>query len=124
MVSSHILPELADICNKVGIIEKGVLLFNGTVADLMKLIRQRTLLIVAVVGPPEPAARLLEQSPLVEKVEIKRRPPVASPWPKKSTDYSDLPTLLIDAGFKLTLFREEELNLETAFMALTKGITA
>ena len=40
------------------------------------------------------------------------------------TDYSDLPTLLIDAGFKLTLFREEEINLETAFMALTKGITA
>jgi ABC-2 type transport system ATP-binding protein len=31
---------------------------------------------------------------------------------------------LIDAGFKLRLFREDELNLETAFMALTKGITA
>ena len=40
------------------------------------------------------------------------------------TDYSDLPTLLITDGLKLTLFREEELNLETAFMALTKGITA
>jgi ABC-2 type transport system ATP-binding protein len=31
---------------------------------------------------------------------------------------------LIDGGHKLTLFREEEINLETAFMALTKGITA
>ena len=29
MVSSHILPELADICNKIGIIEQGVLLING-----------------------------------------------------------------------------------------------
>jgi len=36
------------------------------------------------------------------------------------TDYSDLPTLLIDAGHKLTLFREEEINLETAFMALNE----
>src|ERR671914_749175 len=34
MVSSHILPELADICNKVGMIEKGELKFNGTVASV------------------------------------------------------------------------------------------
>ena len=31
LVSSHILPELADICNKIGIIERGQLLFDGTV---------------------------------------------------------------------------------------------
>jgi ABC-2 type transport system ATP-binding protein len=40
------------------------------------------------------------------------------------TDYSDLPTLLIQAGYRLTVFKEDEINLETAFMALTKGITA
>jgi ABC-2 type transport system ATP-binding protein len=123
MVSSHILPELADICNKVGIIERGVLMFNGTVSDLMKRVRQRMLLNVAVVGDCEPAARLLEQSGLVESVAIQggqMRVTLA----ENVTDYSDLPTVLIDAGFKLTLFREEELNLETAFMALTKGITA
>ena len=33
-------------------------------------------------------------------------------------------TALIQAGHKLTVFKEEEINLETAFMALTKGITA
>ena len=37
-------------------------------------------------------------------------------------DYSELPTLLLESGFKLTLFREEEVNLETAFMELTKGL--
>ena len=123
MVSSHILPELADICNKVGIIERGELLFNGTVAELLKLIRQRVLLNVGVVGDQEPAARLLEQSALVDSVELKDGL-VAVTLAENVTDYSDLPTILIDAGFKLTLFREDELNLETAFMALTKGITA
>ncbi len=39
-------------------------------------------------------------------------------------DYSDLPTLLISNGHRLTLFKEDEVNLETAFMALTKGITS
>ena len=123
MVSSHILPELADICNKVGIIERGVLNYNGTVSDLMKLIRQRTLLNVAVVGNLEPAARLLEQSNLVENVAIQDGH-IRLTLAENVSDYSDLPTLLIDAGYKLTLFREEEINLETAFMAITKGITA
>ncbi len=39
-------------------------------------------------------------------------------------DYSELATLLVGAGHRLTLFKEDELNLETAFMALTKGITS
>ncbi len=48
MVSSHILPELADICNKVGIIEQGELKVCAEVADIMKLVRQRTMLNVGV----------------------------------------------------------------------------
>src|SRR5271167_2268662 len=39
MVSSHILPELADICNKIGIIEQGVLHVNGSVAEVMRQVR-------------------------------------------------------------------------------------
>ncbi len=34
------------------------------------------------------------------------------------------PPLLVAGGHKLTLFKEDEINLETAFMALTKGITS
>jgi ABC-2 type transport system ATP-binding protein len=123
MVSSHILPELADICNKVGIIERGVLQFNGTVADLMKLVRQRVLLNIGVVGDQEPAAKLLQQSNLVDGVDLKDGQ-IDVTLRENVTDYSDLPTMLIDGGFKLKLFKENELNLETAFMALTKGITA
>src|SRR5215218_9016534 len=44
MVSSHILPELADICNKVGIIERGELVFNDTVDELLKKVRPHTVL--------------------------------------------------------------------------------
>src|SRR5213076_2745754 len=36
LVSSHILPELADICNKIGIIEQGTLLVNGAVASAIR----------------------------------------------------------------------------------------
>ena len=40
-------------------------------------------------------------------------------------DYSPLATVLTcEAGHKLTEFKEDEINLETAFMRLTKGMTA
>jgi ABC-2 type transport system ATP-binding protein len=123
MVSSHILPELADICNKVGIIEKGVLQFNGTVADLMKLVRRKTILNVGVAGNFESAAKIIEESNLVETVNVADGR-ISVTLKEGTSDYSDLPTMLIEAGHKLTLFREEELNLETAFMKLTKGLTA
>src|SRR6201981_2237068 len=42
MVSSHILPELADICNKIGIIERGQLIFNGDVQSAIKEVRKNT----------------------------------------------------------------------------------
>src|SRR3954467_11174355 len=55
MVSSHILPELADICNKVGIIERGVLEVNTDVASLMKQLRPQTILNIGVAGNPDAA---------------------------------------------------------------------
>jgi ABC-2 type transport system ATP-binding protein len=123
MVSSHILPELADICNKVGIIEKGELLVNANVSDVMKKVRQRTLLNVRVAERLEDAAKVLEQSTLVERVEI-RDGRIDVTLKENVEDYSELSTALVQNGYKLNLFKEDEINLETAFMALTKGITA
>src|SRR5262249_39018185 len=60
LVSSHILPELADICNKIGIIEQGVLLVNGAVVDVMKQVRTDVVLNIAVVDRQTDAANLLE----------------------------------------------------------------
>ena len=50
MVSSHILPELADICNRIGIIEKGEMIVNASVADVMRRLRHRTTLHIDVAG--------------------------------------------------------------------------
>src|SRR6187401_1609454 len=48
LVSSHILPELADICNKIGIIERGQLLFDGDVQTAIRQVRQRAIYDVKV----------------------------------------------------------------------------
>ncbi|MBS0203164.1 MAG: ABC transporter ATP-binding protein [Planctomycetes bacterium] len=121
IVSSHILPELADVCTRVGMIEKGNLIVDGYVDEVMRKARQQIMLQIRVKENKEKAAQLLEKCDLVSKVEIVKGT-IDCTLKSDTFDYSSLPTLLIEHGFQLTLFREEDVNLETAFMSLTKGL--
>src|SRR5579864_3608077 len=123
LVSSHILPELADICNKIGIIEQGVLLVNGEVSEVMKQVRTDIVLNVAVAERLSDAAGLLENQPEVESVQDKNGVLIVK-LNEGVNQYGFLANRLIENGFELTLFKEDEINLETAFMHLTKGITS
>ncbi|MFO0883762.1 MAG: ABC transporter ATP-binding protein [Pirellulales bacterium] len=121
MVSSHILPELADICNKVGIIDRGVMNLSGTVADVMKMVRSQIVLQIEVTTDAIAAAKVLEQHAAVDKVDVNKGTILAT-LKTGTEDYSELPSVLVAAGHKVKLFREEEVNLESAFMMLTKGV--
>jgi ABC-2 type transport system ATP-binding protein len=121
IVSSHILPELADVCTRVGMIEKGNMIVDGYVDEVMREARKAILLQIRVVERQEEAARLLEQHDQVENVTMQGETIVTRLVPGVE-DYSPLPSALIEAGFKLREFREEDVNLETAFMELTKGV--
>jgi ABC-2 type transport system ATP-binding protein len=123
LVSSHILPELADICNKIGIIEQGRLLVNGAVTEVMKQVRSDIVLNIAVSNRTTDAANILENQPEVESVQDKAGVLVVK-LNEGVHQYSFLASRLINQGFELTLFKEDEINLETAFMHLTKGITS
>jgi ABC-2 type transport system ATP-binding protein len=123
LVSSHILPELADICNKIGIIEQGQLLVNGEVTEVMKQVRSDIVLNIGVADRLTDAANMLESQPEVENVEDKNGVLIVK-LHEGVHQYSFLANRLLNHGFELTLFKEDEINLETAFMHLTKGITS
>ena len=124
LVSSHILPELADICNKIGIIEQGQLIVNGTVEDVMTQARTERILHIQVAGrPQQEAADLLQRRDEVETVD-QRGGVLIVKLKRPDIRHSGLAQQLIEEGFELMLFKEEEINLETAFMHLTKGITS
>jgi len=120
IVSSHILPELADVCTRVGMIEKGNMIVDGRVDEVMQKARAAIVLNISVTENTEKAAGLIEALELVTKVEI-RDNVIFATLQEGTLDYSDIPSMLLGEGFKLKLFREEEVNLETAFMELTKG---
>ena len=123
MVSSHILPELADICNKIGIIERGELIVNSDVDDVMRQVRGQTVLWIDVSGDRDAAARQLEEHKMIESLEVSDQGIRVTLIPGDH-DYSLLARVLLENGHALTRLTEEEINLETAFMTLTKGITS
>jgi ABC-2 type transport system ATP-binding protein len=120
IVSSHILPELADVCTRVGIIEKGVMLVDDYVDEVMRKARQAILLEIKVLDRQEEAARMMEQHGDIAEVTMQGSTIFVTLKPGVE-DYTFLPILLIENGFRLKQFREEEVNLETAFMKLTMG---
>ena len=121
IVSSHILPELADVCNKIGIIDRGVMTVNAAVADVMRQVRERIVLHVQVAERQQEAATVLQEQGEVDSV-IEADARLVVTLKADTTSYSSLARLLIEAGFDLLLFQEEEVDLEAAFMALTRGL--
>ena len=121
LISSHILPELADLCNKIGIIEQGELIYSGPVSDIIRRAKAGTVLQVGVSSGQEQAAALLSQDPNVSEV-VANNGYLQVSLKDGISDFSFVPQRLLAAGYRLTLLKEEEVNLETAFMRLTKGM--
>jgi ABC-2 type transport system ATP-binding protein len=109
------------MCNKVGIIDRGVMTVNASVADVMKQVRQRVVLHIAVTGDQDAASKRLAGHAIVDDVTQKNGHIIVT-LKADIEEYADLSPLLVQAGHKIRLFREEEVNLESAFMALTKGL--
>lgn len=146
IISSHILSELAELCNTVGIIERGKLLFAGTVEEIMRRARVGHIVHIRVADRVGEAAELLGRVRGVAKVSLEedraggsngsggkggagggvggaggRQINVAIDAEAR-IDISDIPNLLVNNGFRILGFSEESVNLETAFMRLTKGV--
>lgn len=126
LISSHILHELAELCNVVGIIERGQLLFNGSVSEILRRARVGHVLHVGVLDRRAEAAEVIKKMPGVKKVSGASDDPNGvlhvSFEENGGVKPSDLPNLLINHGYRITHFAEEPVNLETAFMRLTKGL--
>ncbi|MBK7405401.1 MAG: ABC transporter ATP-binding protein [Phycisphaerales bacterium] len=132
LISSHILHELAELCNVVGIIERGKLLYSGPVSDILRRAKVGHVLHVGVTDRFGDAAELLARFPGVNKVTRVEGALTVGGKPAplfhvafedaKGHTFTDLPNVLINQGFRIAQFMEEPVNLETAFMRLTKGL--
>jgi len=120
LISSHILLELADLCNKVGIIEQGAMQYVGTVEDIMARAKVDTVVHVGVANRIADALTVCKTLPGVASAEMHNSHIRIALEPQG--DVSTIAAKLVADGYKLTRLEEERVNLETAFMRLTKGL--
>jgi len=125
IVSSHILPELADVCNKVGIIDSGKMIASNDVASMIRQVRPNMAILIepALQTQLDSAAKLISNHELVLSVDIVSTS-IKATLKVDAGDYSSLATMLVSNGIAIKRFAEEEINLESAFMAFTKGAGA
>jgi len=121
IISSHILHELAELCTTVGIIEEGKLLFHGSIAEIIRRVKLATRVCVKVAEQQDLAGLMLQRLKHVRKVEQHNGALVVE-MDSDTHDFSGLARALLDNNFRVREIKEEEVNLETAFMRLTKGI--
>ena len=126
VISSHILHELAELCNTVGIIEQGQLVFSGAVTEIMAKASMGQVVHLTVDERAEDAAKLLVQVAGIMKVDMTHHNGTTrldiTIDPDSGLPISELPSRLIAQGFRISSLHQEQVNLETAFMRLTKGI--
>lgn len=120
LISSHILADLGEICNRIGIIEKGNLLVDGTMADVLKMVKPSSVVFVKVDGDAEPAVEIIRMLPFVVHVErlngtihVQVEPGFNEVWKMSSA--------LVANGVRLNHIEQESESLERAFIQLTQG---
>ncbi len=135
MISSHILSELEEICDRIGIIERGQLVFSGTMEEIRPRLGIQSKVRVKVLGDESRAVELLSALPQIQSVELLGTPPASTGLTPESGGSTLLVTFkegatsdgliartLVNAGVDLVYLQPEQLRLDDAFLQLTKGI--
>ncbi len=120
LISSHILSELGDMCNKIGIIERGETLAAGDFQEILDGIRLEREVRLELVDGAEAAARILENTPGIFKVSQS-----GNEFHMETNlgrqELAELHSKLTAEGVKVLFFQEERGTLEDVFLHVTKG---
>ncbi len=120
IISSHILPELAELCTSIGIIERGRMVYSGQVDDIMRKITGKTILEIRVLSDIDKAVNLLREQPLVEDITIDDNM-LEVGYSGNDEDIARLLKILITNDVSIVSYTKEAGNLEEIFMEVTKG---
>jgi ABC-2 type transport system ATP-binding protein len=112
LLSSHLMPEVEQVCDRVGVIHRGALVREGTVDELRG---GRSLLVRA--EPLEQASRLLESLPGVTGVSTRDGAMSITADPAEA---SAINGALVAAGIAVSELRSERASLEDVFLELTR----
>ncbi len=121
MISSHILSELEEMCDHVGIIEHGKLIFSGTLDEVQQRMGMNTRIRVRVAADAQKALELLTALPEIANAEMIDNyiSVTFAEWEKPD---GLIARTLVQQNFNVIELVPERAKLDEAFLHLTKGI--
>ncbi|MGE7693287.1 ATP-binding cassette domain-containing protein [Lysinibacillus sp. NPDC094177] len=122
LISSHILPELAEMCDEIGVIDNGKLIAHGNVASIQAQLQGEKRIVVKVTDCLNEVRAFLEEDPLISSINVmENRLEIAFNYRGADADQVALLKKAILANLPIYALSEEEKDLEDVFMAITKG---
>ena len=123
LISSHILHEMAELCTRIGIIEAGELVAHGALEDIYKQLEVNRVVHLVISNQTDDMLEQIEALPGVAKLtqEIDR---LSVNLIEEEMAIEDLLDAIHNLGARIRMFQPEAMDMETAFMKLTQGITA
>lgn len=121
MISSHILSELEEICDHIGIIEHGRLVFSGTLEEIRPKLGIQSKVRVKVLNNQDKAVELLSALPQIREVQAIEEYIAVTFHDSQETD-GIIARTLVNGGVDIISLQPEQFKLDDAFLKLTKGI--
>jgi ABC-2 type transport system ATP-binding protein len=123
LVSSHILTELGELCDSIGIIERGRLVASGPLDEIRRQIHQERSLRIKVLSEPSQAKVILADQPGVGEV-YDENGFLEVDFHGDDEAAASLLESLLHEGIRVSSFAEITSDLEEVFLKLTKGEVA
>jgi len=120
LISSHILPELSELCTSIGIIEHGKIVINGSVNEIVNRINKIKIIKIRLLEKVDFAVKLLKEDPLVGEV-YDNEYDIEFEYNGEEKDVVQLIKKLINNEIPIISFNPEQENLEEIFMKVTRG---
>ncbi|OEC02747.1 ABC transporter [Lysinibacillus sphaericus] len=122
LISSHILPELAEMCDEIGVIDNGKLIAHGNVASIQAQLQGEKRIVIKVSDRLQEVRTFLEEDPLISSIDVMdNRLEIAFNYRGSDQEQIVLLKKAMLADLPIYALSEEEKDLEDVFMAITKG---
>ncbi len=123
LVSSHILHELSQMCTRIGIIEAGQMVAQGSLDDIYRQLSLHRAVHVQLANQSDELLARIKAIPGVQGVE-REVDRISIHIREEELSCEDLLDRLVALGARVRMFQPEAMDMETAFMKLTEGKVA
>lgn len=117
MISSHILTELAEICDSICIIEKGKVIMSGNIEEILFQVDSSNPLLIRVLNDAEQAVAILKKNKYVRTISVEDNNILVTFIGRKEEEASLLKEL-IDNNVLVLSYKREQSNLESLFLKI------